>query len=92
MTPRILSLLALCATLAACGGGNVDECADYRTPLMMAPAPTVGAAAVTLPQSSAAPTIGTHLVAADTMKTAQPMPPVGDDGGDIPSCDAIARR
>jgi hypothetical protein len=69
-------ILALCATLAACGGGNVDdECADYSAPLMMAQAPTVGAAAVTLPTSQTAPTIGAHVSVAPAA-----LPAVGDDG------------
>jgi hypothetical protein len=68
-------ILALCATLAACGGGNVDECADYSAPLMMAPAPTVGAAAVTMPAHQTAPTIGTNVAMAPAA-----MPAVGDDG------------
>ena len=70
-------ILALCATLAACGGGNVDdECAaDYSAPLMAAPAPTVGAAAVTMPTSQSAPTIGTHVTVAPAA-----LPAVGDDG------------
>jgi hypothetical protein len=92
-------ILALCATLAACGGGNEVGCFDTSAPLPMAAsapaAPTVGAAAVQMPTSQSAPTIGTHLAVADTIKTTQPMqplPPVGDDGGDIPTCAAIARR
>jgi hypothetical protein len=71
-------ILALCATLAACGGGNVslDECIDYSAPLMAFPAPTVGAAAVTMPTSQASPTIGTHVTVAPAA-----LPAVGDDGG-----------
>lgn len=73
---RAALILALCATLGACGGGNVaDECADYSAPLMRAPAPTVGAAAVTMPTSQAAPTIGTNVAMAPAA-----LPAVGDDG------------
>jgi hypothetical protein len=64
-------ILALCATLAACGGGNVDECADYSAPLMAGSIPTVGAAAVTMPTNHSQ-TIGAPVVMVPSA--------VGDDG------------